>query len=128
MTTKWMARKRAQRDLPSLGGITCENCKIEDAKERHHPDYANVDVYQVLCRPCHVEADKRDGHRRTKQEKRCKVCGKMFIPNHSKKHTTCSRNCLSEIGRLNAMKRWDNGPLENGQRQKQEVTEIQDRQ
>lgn len=48
----------------------------------------------------------RDGHRRTKKTKLCKVCGTEFTPSHSKKHSTCSKKCLSEIGRRNAMKRW----------------------
>ena len=60
----------------------------------------------ILCGPCHVEADKAAGFRRTKQQKPCKVCGTMFTPSHSKKHSTCSPACLSEIGRINAMKRW----------------------
>ena len=116
MATKWMARKRAQRNLKSLEGVMCEVCGVA-AKERHHPDYEKPDVYQVLCRLCHVIADKRDGHRRVRQEKRCKICGKMFMPCHSKKHNTCSRGCLSEMGRRNAMKRWANGPQDNGPHQ-----------
>lgn len=109
MATRWMARKRAQRALPSLQGMSCENCGATGALERHHPNYSEPDRVEVLCHPCHVKADQRDGHRRTKEPKACKVCGTMFVPSHSKKHSTCSAACLSAIGRINALNRWDAG-------------------
>ena len=105
MVTKWAARKRAQRAMPTLAGQEC-NCGATTNLQRHHPDYSDLDRFEVLCPRCHVLADQRDGHRKTKQTIPCKICGTMFLPSHSKKHTTCSRACLSEIGRRNAMKRW----------------------
>lgn len=109
MTTKWAARKRAQRSLPSLEGQTCGNCGATVRLERHHPDYSDPDRFEVLCVTCHVAADQRNGHRRQKQPIPCKVCGRLFMPSHSKNHHTCGRECLSAIGRLNANKRWHPG-------------------
>ena len=106
MTTKWAARKRAQRAMPTLKGQVCQRCGSTRGLQRHHPDYADLNRFEVLCRPCHGEADVRDGHRKTKQPKACKVCGNLFMPSHSQKHSTCSRECLSEVGRRNAEKRW----------------------
>ncbi len=104
MPTKWMARKRSQRAMPTLA--KCQECGATGKLERHHPNYAEPDRFEVLCPPCHIKADQRDGTRRKKPMKACKVCGAMFLPSHSKKHNTCSKTCLSAIGRINAMKRW----------------------
>lgn len=100
-------RRRAQTAAPTL--MACEECGEVKHLQRHHPDYSRPNHFEILCRPCHVLADQRDGHRRTKQPKNCKVCGKAFMPTHSKNHTTCSRECLSAIGRMNAEKRWGSG-------------------
>lgn len=115
MLSKWAVRKRAQRSLPTLDGQKCEACGTPNNLQRHHPDYSEPDRFEVLCAPCHVAADKRDGHRASKAPIACKVCGVNFLPKHSKKHTTCSRECLAEIGRRNALKRWaPNGVTANG--------------
>ena len=114
MPTKWMARKRAQRARPNLANENCQTCGTARNLQRHHPDYGKPDVFQILCQPCHIKADQRDGHRRKKQEIPCKVCNRMFLPSHSKNHRTCSPACLSEIGRRNAWKRWHSGRTENG--------------
>ena len=106
MATKWMARKRAQRATPNLSNETCLMCGTSKNLERHHPNYAQPNRMEILCASCHVKADQRDGTRRIKQQKPCKVCGKMFLPSHTKKHNTCSRECLAAIGRINAFKRW----------------------
>jgi hypothetical protein len=97
-------RKAAQRAVPNAE--TCEMCGLTGQMQRHHPNYAEPDRIEILCPPCHVKADHRDGTRRIKQMKACKVCGKNFLPCHTKKHSTCSKVCLAEIGRRNAMKRW----------------------
>jgi hypothetical protein len=102
-------RKRAQRTEPDP--TMCQECGATGSLERHHPDYTDPDRFEVLCQPCHVRADLRDGTRRQKKRKACKVCGAMFLPSHSKKHTTCGPECLSEIGRRNARKRWGHGTL-----------------
>jgi len=115
MVNKATIRKRAQRGLPSLAGQKCEDCPATEGLERHHPNYSKPDEFRVLCADCHVKADLRDGSRRKKQMKLCKVCGKPFLPSHSKKSNTCGRECLVEIGRRNALKRWHpNGQVESG--------------
>jgi NMD protein affecting ribosome stability and mRNA decay len=103
--SKWAARKRAQRAKPNLSGEKCQQCGATERLERHHPDYSKPDLFVVLCDSCHIRADQSAGFQKKKKTRRCSVCGKEFIPNHSKKHTTCSRECLSEIGRRNAAKR-----------------------
>jgi hypothetical protein len=100
-------RRRAQRAIPTPAA--CQDCGASEGLERHHPDYTQPHRVEALCRPCHVRADQRDGTRPKKKEKTCKVCGAMFLPSHSKKHTTCGPECLAEIGRRNARKRWGTG-------------------
>jgi 5-methylcytosine-specific restriction endonuclease McrA len=39
--------------------------------------------------------------------KTCAVCGKDFSDYSHIRAKTCSRGCLSELGRRNARKRWD---------------------
>jgi len=38
--------------------------------------------------------------------KNCVICLKTFAPKHSKNPKTCSSDCLKNLGRLNALKRW----------------------
>lgn len=100
-------RKLAQRLNPIM--TACQECGATGKLQRHHPDYSKPDQVEILCIPCHVKADQRDGHRHVKQMRACKVCGTMFLPSHSKKSSTCSSACLSTVGRMNAMKRWGSG-------------------
>ena len=103
-TTKNSVRKLAQLIAPNLE--ECEKCGATENLSRHHPDYSQPYRFEILCRPCHIKADIRDGHRKSKATRPCAVCKTEFLPSHSKKHKTCSAACLSEIGRLNAEKRW----------------------
>ncbi len=97
-------RKAAQRATKTAA--TCQECGATGKVERHHPNYAEPTRYQILCAPCHVKADLRDGTRRTKQTRPCAICGAVFLPSHTKKNVTCGKQCLSELGRRNARKRW----------------------
>lgn len=100
------ARRRAQRAFPDPK--PCEKCGVTESVQRHHPDITKPLEIIWLCQACHVAADAAEGRwgKGPRPPKSCKVCGKLFAPSHSKKHNTCSRACLSEIGRRNAMKRW----------------------
>ena len=100
------ARRQAQRAFPDPK--PCEKCGATESVQRHHPDITKPLEIVWLCQACHVAADMADGRwgKGPRPSKPCKVCGKLFTPSHSKKHNTCSRACLSEIGRRNAMKRW----------------------
>ena len=97
-------RRRAQTAAPTL--TACQECGSTGRLQRHHPNYAEPNRFQVLCLPCHVKADQRDGYRKAKVPKRCELCGKEFMPTHSTKHRLCSPECRSEMGRINAEKRW----------------------
>lgn len=99
-------RKRSQKLIPELE--RCQECHATENLERHHPDYSTPDRVEILCQTCHVKADLRDGTRVRKKEKPCKMCGKFFLPKHSRKSTTCGLDCLRDLGRRNAMKRWGN--------------------
>lgn len=103
--THHASRKRAQRHIISLR--QCEDCGSTGVRlTRHHPDHGDALRVEILCYKCHAKADLRDGFRKARKRKDCAICGKVFTPSHSKKHKTCSPECLSEIGRSNAMKRW----------------------
>lgn len=102
----WAARKAAQRAYPETK--PCERCGSTSNVQRHHADLAKPLEIEFLCQECHVKADMQAGKWGCgpRKPKACKVCGREFMPTHSKNHNTCSRACLSEIGRRNAMKRW----------------------
>lgn len=105
MTTfKNTIRKRARKATAAV--TACQECGATGPLERHHPDYATPEIVQVLCPPCHIKADQRDGTRTVKATKACAICGTEFLPTHSQKHTICSPKCRAEAGRRNAAKRW----------------------
>ena len=101
----WASRKAAQRAV-SLSGKVCEVCGVSERLQRHHHDYSKPTEVTILCQNCHVQADIADGTRKTKQMKSCKLCGAAFMPTHSTKHNLCGPACRSEMGRINAFKRW----------------------
>lgn len=99
--------RRAQKAHPKSTLTKCERCGTTTAKlQRHHLDYSLPTDVEILCQTCHVIADQEAGTRRKKRPTVCKVCGKTFMANHSKKHNTCSAKCLAQLGLANAMKRW----------------------
>ena len=104
MPKKNTLRKAARK--ATAGVMACQACGATGELERHHPDYSKPDLIEVLCPPCHVKADQRDGTRAAKQEKPCAHCGRLFMPTHSKKHALCSDECRAIVGRINAQKRW----------------------
>lgn len=98
----WRVRKASQRMMPTLDA--CERCGNTENLQRHHHSYDDPAAFEILCRTCH---DKWHAAERLESRmKPCAICGTRFLPDHSKKHKTCSRACLSELGRCNAMKRW----------------------
>jgi protein-arginine kinase activator protein McsA len=111
MMKKAAIRKRAQRAYPTLP--PCEKCGSTENVQRHHPDHAQPLLVKFLCQQCHTSEDADAGRwgRGKKKLKNCAVCGMEFAPSHSKKHKTCSAECLSAIGRLNALKRWRPGSI-----------------
>lgn len=97
-------RKRAQR---AIRLVACERCGATEDLQRHHPDRATPDVAEVLCQNCHTAEHMATGTwgKGPKQPRVCVVCGNTFM--HGKRTTkTCGRNCLSELGRRNALRRW----------------------
>jgi len=101
--SKWAARKAAQR---AYAAEECQECGSTHRVQRHHPDLSDPLRVEILCEPCHVKADQRDGTRRTRPMQTCVVCGREFRPKCSHPHKTCGPACLSELGRRLAMKRW----------------------
>ncbi|HEY3414124.1 MAG TPA: hypothetical protein VGM51_13875 [Armatimonadota bacterium] len=102
-------RKRAQRAVPAM--TTCEDCGAVESLQRHHPDYSQPETVVILCQDCHAKRHVEAGTwgHGSKVPRSCAICGTEFIPKHSKKGITCSRPCLSELGRRNAQKRWGGG-------------------
>ena len=106
MIGKWASRKRAQRAIPA---VVCVDCGTTENLERHHADHQRPLDVVVVCQRCHIKRDQADGFRRKKKQRPCAVCAGLFWPGHSTVKT-CSRACLSELGRRNAMKRWISTP------------------
>jgi protein-arginine kinase activator protein McsA len=111
MPKKNTLRKQARKSTSAIAA--CQSCGATEALERHHPDYSRPDIVEVLCPPCHVTADLRDGTRKAKAMRACAHCGKEFLPTHSKKHMLCSPECRSAVGRMNAEKRWGKSGQKN---------------
>ena len=106
MVTKSALHKRAQRAYPQL--IACVVCGTTSSLQRHHPNLNDALTVVILCQACHAREHVRLGTwgRGEKQAKTCAVCGKDFSDYSHTKVKTCSRTCLSELGRRNARKRW----------------------
>jgi len=101
--SKRASRKRAQRAVTL---ISCELCGSTDSLQRHHPDIANQpDMVRVLCSQCHRVEDQAIGSQPKRKVKQCLICQQEFLPI---KRTTkvCGAECLAELGRRNALKRW----------------------
>jgi len=98
-------RKASQRLMP-LSDASCAQCGSTAQLQRHHRNYTPTD-FIVLCQRCHANLHIADGSwgRGRKMIKDCVICGKPFQYRHST-NRTCSNVCFSELGRLNASKRW----------------------
>ena len=99
-------RKRSQRSFP-IDGESCQLCGSKKRVQRHHPNQ-DPEVFWVVCQKCHTDIHMKEGSwgKGLKKIRACVICGKEFLPSHSKRNKTCSKNCLSELGRINARKRW----------------------
>lgn len=114
MLTKHASRKRSQKLYPILP--PCEECGSTERVQRHHDDYQKPEDVRFLCQSCHTKRDvargtwgnylKKPGGKRTKPYRTCPICGKSFNHYTHTRNKTCSKECLSELGRRNAMKRW----------------------
>lgn len=105
--TKNASRRRAQRAFPKLPN--CQKCGTNRNIQRHHRDHQNALCVEFLCPKCHAKTEiQQNGTwgRGLKKEKTCTVCGLVFSNYTHSRVKTCSRECLSEIGRRNASKRW----------------------
>jgi len=108
MVTKAASRKRAQRGYQEL--TACERCRSTSNLQRHHPDINDALTVDILCQPCHAAVHVARGTwgQGRKKTKVCVVCQKDFCNYSHSRVKTCSRICLSELGRRNANKRWGN--------------------
>jgi len=115
MLTKHASRKRSQRLFPVIQ--PCEECGTTERVQRHHEDYEKPEEVRFLCQSCHTKRDMERGiwgnhlkknYRATrfKTPRTCPICGRSFSNYTHSRVKTCSRACLSELGRRNAMKRW----------------------
>lgn len=107
MLSKHTIRDKSARLFPVIP--PCQECGSTYRVHRHHPSYEDHTKVEFLCPPCHAKADQRDGHRRVKPMKTCPICGVEFNHYTHVRNKTCSPECLAEMGRRNAMKRWHPG-------------------
>jgi len=114
MPTPSASRKAAQRAYPRL--TACEHCGTTSQLQRHHPDLSDALSVVILCQPCHAAEHVRHGTwgNGPRTVKTCVVCGKDFSDYSHIRAKTCSRACLSELGRRNARKRWDHASTDCG--------------
>ena len=109
MLTKSAYRKQAQREYPILP--PCQKCGSADRVQRHHPTLEDALCVEFLCQKCHTAEHQQSGSWGSgpKQVKVCVICGKEFTNYTHTRVKTCSRECLSDLGRINAFKRWRTG-------------------
>jgi hypothetical protein len=108
MLTKAASRKRAQRAI-SLLGQQCARCGGTWRLQRHHADHQDALAVEILCQSCHTSEEMVSGTwgAGLRQAKICAVCERLFSNYTHVRVKTCSKDCLSELGRRNARKRWD---------------------
>lgn len=104
MPNKHVIRDKSARLYPVIP--PCQQCGSTYRVSRHHPNYDTHETVEFLCPPCHAKADQRDGTRRKSPPKTCPICGVVFENYSHSIVKTCSKECLKELGRQNAMKRW----------------------
>jgi hypothetical protein len=106
MLTKAASRKRAQRAYPQVP--PCQRCSSSVNVQRHHKNHQDALSVAFLCQTCHTTADQKLGKWGcgNKKPKVCVVCGGEFTNYTHTRVKTCGKECLSEIGRRNARKRW----------------------
>jgi len=104
--SKTMARKRSQSLYPAVP--PCEECGATERVQRHHKDYQKPEDIRFLCQACHTRIEHEQGTwgPGPKTPKTCPICGIQFTHYTHTRNQTCSKECLSELGRRNAMKRW----------------------
>lgn len=102
---KATVRKQAQR---AVALEKCEACGATENLQRHHPDYSQPLLVQVLCQTCHTKAHQEMGDwgKGTVKPATCTICGKEFQPKRSRRAKICSEECRAEMGRRSAEKRW----------------------
>ena len=112
MLTKAASRKRAQREYRTLP--PCEKCGSTNGVQRHHPNLDDALFVEFLCQTCHTTEHVASGNWGCgpRQAKTCIVCGKAFTNYTHTRVKTCGQECLSEIGRINAFKRWRTEPTD----------------
>lgn len=109
MLTKSAIRKQGQRAMPSLE--KCERCGATENLQRHYPNMKDAAYVVVLCQKCHAEDHCKTGSwgRGPRKAKTCVICGLEFSDYSHTRVKTCGPNCLSELGRRNAYRRWAPG-------------------
>ena len=121
---KWSYRKAAQRAFPKMA--ECQNCGGKNRLQRHHPDKKKPIDIMILCQRCHTSEHLRTGTwgNHPKPIKVCIICNQNFKEYTHSRVKTCSRKCLSEIGRINALKRWRGEFVEDGSVASQELQKV----
>jgi hypothetical protein len=119
-------RKRAQR---KFAAERCEFCgSTEKRLSRHHKDgnSQNNDPNNIaiLCLGCHSSLHWEENYRPGRKAKACVICGEEFTDYTHSRVKTCSKKCLSELGRRNAAKRKTHGNrYTTGAPQSQDLTD-----
>ena len=94
---------------PTRALSACEHCGSTSQLQRHHPDLQDAESVVILCQPCHAAEHVRLGTwgqgPKEAEDLRCLREGLRGLL--APRNKCCSRECLTELGRANARKRWD---------------------
>jgi len=109
---RWRARKAAQRAIP-LG--PCVRCGSTTNVQRHHHDLTKPLEVELLCQKCHAKEDVALGKwgYRVRTSKVCPVCAETFQQGRASQRLCGNPECLREMGRRNAYRRWRAGAPES---------------
>ena len=106
--------KRARKAMQVT--TACQRCKADSVSlEVHHIDRDrsnnSLENLMKLCEPCHrlehIEAG--DWGKGQVKAATCVICAKSFQPKRARRAKVCSPECLKEMGRISALKRWAGG-------------------
>ena len=106
----WKGLKQAQRKFKVE---KCEICGGSKTLQRHHKDgnrlNNSAENVQILCQECHKNEHMKKGtwgKGRILKNKICVICGKSFRPRRARDKICKNKECLKELGRISALKRW----------------------
>ena len=95
-TDKVKTKARRKAKSIKIEGL-CQRCGINQAQERHHPDYNYPNWIQLLCSKCHHEIHP-NGRKELNRKGLCKWCGLPIEEHNYHKECPYNNKKYEEVG------------------------------